>query len=106
MLITVFLHFQPEDHHQEPCNEIGCRSLAEPLLEFEPGNLLIRLVNLDGQANFYDSQYMALGEIRGESSHTSQKFTPSSPTRKNCHPSRLPKEILFPLHPKVYFPTK
>ena len=85
---------------------LGAEAWLSPYWGLNLGTFWVRLVNLDGQANFYDSQYMALGEIRGESSHTSQKFTPSSPTRKNCHASRLPKEILFPLHPKVYFPTK
>ena len=36
MLITVFVHIQPEGH-REPRNEVGSLSPAERLVGFEPG---------------------------------------------------------------------
>ena len=46
MLITVFLHFWPEDH-REPCNEVGSLSPAERLVGFEPGTFRFLLQGLN-----------------------------------------------------------
>ena len=40
MLITVFLHIQPEGH-REHCNEVRSLILAERLAGFEPGTLIL-----------------------------------------------------------------
>ena len=52
MLITAFLHVQPEGHW-EPCDEVGSLSPAESLVGFEPGTFRFwqQRLNLLGQLN-------------------------------------------------------
>ena len=45
MLITVFVQFQPEGHH-ELCNEAGSLSLGDCLVGFELGTFRFKLQHL------------------------------------------------------------